>query len=328
MNQNAFQNLNDLQAAWAGVGLEVLGLGRGLPEHPVTNDDLARLVDTSDEWIRSRTGIETRYFCWRDKNQSNLDLAEAAARQAVERAGISLDELGVCLVSTFTPDAASPSVACGLHGRLGLAEDTIVYDINAACAGFIYGLQTTRQLLLGARRPYALVVGSETISRVLDYCDRSTCVLFGDGAGAAVVRLKPGLAYYSCGGTRADVDSLLGCWDGFVHMQGQDVFRFAVDIIPYCIEELLRQSGLELADIDHVVCHQANKRIINHVVKKLAARPEQFFVNVQHYANTSSASVPLALCDMWEQGLLKRGSKVIMVAFGAGFTWSACLLEY
>lgn len=319
--------INDMAAAWAGVGLELMGLGRGVPEHPVTNDDLAQLVDTSDEWIKSRTGIETRYFCWRDKNQSNLDLAEAAARQALERAGVKPEELGVCLVATFTPDAASPSVACRLHGRLGLAADTLVYDVNAACAGFIYGLQTARQLLLGAKRPYALVIGSETISRVLDYCDRSTCVLFGDGAGAAVVRLRPG-AYYSCGGTRADDEGLLGCRDGFVHMQGPEVFRFAVDIIPHCVEELLGQAGLELADIDHVVCHQANRRIINHVVKKMHARPEQFFVNVEHYANTSSASVPLALCDMWEQGLLRRGQRVIMVAFGAGFTWSACLLEY
>ena len=321
-------SLKELGTAWDSVGLEILGLGRGLPEHPVTNDDMERLVDTSDEWIRSRTGIETRYFCWRDRNQLNLDLAEAAARQALARAGVSPEELGLCLVSTFTPDTASPTVACGLHGRLGLPEDTFVYDINAACAGFIYGLQTARQLLLGARRPYALVVGSETISRVLDYCDRSTCVLFGDGAGAAVVRLKPGTAYYGCCGSRADAEGWLGCWDGFVHMQGPEVFRFAVDIIPRCIEELLEKSGLELEDIDHVVCHQANRRIINHVVKKLAARQSQFFVNVQKYANTSSASIPLALCDMWEQGLLRRGDKVIMVAFGAGFTWSACLLEY
>lgn len=263
-----------------------------------------------------------------------MDLAEKAARAAIKESMIPKDEIGVVLVATFTPDRLSPSVACGLRTRLGLAENVICYDINAACAGFLYALYTARQLLLANRRPYALVVGSEVISRVLDFSDRSTCVLFGDGAAAAVATLSDQKPFYYMGGSGADSDNFLYCSgvaDGgkpAVSMQGQEVFRFAVEIIPKCIENLLVQANLTLGDIDYVVCHQANLRIINHVVKKLKAREEQFFVNLQGLGNTSSASIPLALCDMQGQGLLRAGTKVLCVGFGAGFTWGGVLLEF
>lgn len=315
------------------VGLSLLGLGRALPGRLVSNAELARTVDTSDEWIRTRTGICARHFV---TDESNLDLAEQAARAAIQNSGVCPADIGVALVATFTPDRLSPSTACGLAGRLGLPPTSVVFDINAACAGFLYALHTARQLLLASGKPYALVVGSEVISRVLDFADRSTCVLFGDGAAAAVIALGDKPFYYTAG-CRADVDNVLAC-SGVadlaatgahpaVHMQGADVFRFAVEIIPNCVKNLLKQANLQLSDVDSVVCHQANLRIIQNVEKRLAARPGQFFVNLQSLGNTSSASIPLALCDLAEAGRLQPGSRVLCVGFGAGFTWAGCLME-
>ncbi len=327
--------LAQIRAGAQTVGLRLLAVGAAVPGQPVSNDAMAALVDTSDKWITTRTGIRTRYFC---RDEKNADLAYRAALDALIHAGVAAEQVGVLLVSTFTPDHMSPTVACELRARLGLPEDTVVFDLNAACAGFLYGLQTARQLLLASSRPYALIVGSETLSRVLDFGDRSTCVLFGDGAAAVVAELATDSPFYWLGGSRGDAGGFLYCgglWDkakdeapSVVHMQGQEVFRFAVEIIPYCIEGLLQKAGLQLADIDYVVCHQANVRIIQHVVKSLHARPEQFFVNVQRYGNTSSASIPLALNDMWRQHKLKPGSRVICVGFGAGFTWAACLFTW
>jgi len=330
--------LESLRAEWRQVGLKILGMGHALPAAgPVPNTRMEELVDTSDEWIVSRTGIKQRYFC---AGQTNIELAQAAAEEAIHYAGVAPEQIGVCLVATFTPDRMSPSMACMLQQRLGLPEDCVMFDLNAACAGFLYGLQTARQLLLaaGANRPYALVLGAETPSRVLDFTDRNTCVLFGDAAAAAVVELSEANPYFAVCGSHTDNEDMLYCSGladqqqgrpaGVVHMKGQDVFRFAVDIIPYGIEQVLAGAGLELADIDHIVCHQANNRIISHVVKKMHAAPEQFFINLQHYGNTSSASIPLALNEMCEQDLLRRGQKVICVGFGAGFTWGACLLTW
>lgn len=330
--------LEMLRAEWPHIGLKFLGVGHALPSAgAVPNTYMERLVDTSDEWIVSRTGIKERYFC---AEQTNIELAQAAAEEAMSRAGIKPEQVGVCLVATFTPDRMSPSLACMLQERLGLPQDSIMFDLNAACAGFLYGLQTARQLLLTAEptRPYALVLGSETPSRVMDFTDRNTCVLFGDAAAAAVVELSEEKPYLAICGSRTDNENMLYCSGladqqqgrpgGVVHMQGQEVFRFAVDIIPHSIEQVLARANLQLADIDHVVCHQANNRIISHVVKKMHAAPEQFFINLQHYGNTSSASIPLALNDMWEQGLLKPGQRIICVGFGAGFTWGACLLTW
>jgi 3-oxoacyl-[acyl-carrier-protein] synthase-3 len=329
-------NIGHLKAELNQLGLHFLSVGHFVPGEPITNEHMAETVDTSDEWIVSRTGIQERHFCAEGEN--NIDLAGRAAEEAISRAGISPEQIGVALVATFTPDHMSPSMACMLRDRLGLPEDTFVYDLNAACAGFLFALQTARQMLLASERPYALIVGSEAISPVLDFADRSTCVLFGDGAGAAVVELSEEHCWHWLGGSRGDTGRFLYCSGtadrrqgepkNAVHMQGQEVFRFAVEIIPQCVERLLAESGLKMTDIDYVVCHQANIRIISHVVKKMKAEPEKFFVNLQKYGNTSSASIPLALNDMWEQDMLKPGQKIICVGFGAGFTWSACLLEW
>ena len=311
-------------------GLEILGTGRCLPSRRVSNEEMAELVDTSDEWISSRTGIRQRYFC--ALGETNAFLAAEAGRKAMEQAGLGPRDIGLCLAATFTADYATPSLACEVQGLLGLPERVPCLDLNAACTGFVASLEMARCFLLGgsAPTPYALVIGSEKLSRVLDFSDRSTCVLFGDGAGAAVVRLAPNAPYAAVLGSRSDRSALSarGCGeDPFLHMDGPAVFRFATEAIPACIDAVLDKAGLTLAEIDHVVCHQANSRIISHVVKKLGERPEKFYENMQRYGNTSSASIPIALDEMREQGLILAGQKVLCVGFGAGLTWGGLLLR-
>lgn len=306
-------------------GLKIVSTGSCHPQNAVSNDKLSETVDTSDEWISTRTGIRQRYF---SEGETNVDLASNAAKQALERSGISADEIGACVVATFTPDNLTPSVACMVQNRLGLPKDAFCFDINAACSGFIYALNVARGILMQGGKKYALVIGSEVISRVLDFADRSTCVLFGDGAGAAVVTLSENAAYeFTCGADGNDA-ILSSPPSGGLQMDGREVFKFAVGIIPECIDTLLDKSQLTLDDIDYVVCHQANERIISHVVKKMKAPSEKFFMNLQKYGNTSAASIPLALDEMANGGLLKEGMKIICVGFGAGLTWGGVLLEW
>ena len=312
------------------TGLQILATGRSVPSLCVSNEALSQQVETSDAWIYTRTGIRQRYFC--TPEETNTLLATRAARAALQKAGLRPDEIGLCVCGTFSPDHASPSLACEVHERLGLPETTPAFDVNAACTGFLTALETARCFLAAARlaSPYALVIGSECISRVMDHTDRSTCVLFGDGAGAAVARLSEKHPYQAVLHARGDVELLkvggAGRPDQVVQMQGSAVFRFAAEVVPACIEEILTQSGYTMADIDYVVCHQANGRIIDHVVKKLGAPPEKFYKNMQRYANTSAASIPLALDEMAEAGLLHPGQRLICVGFGAGLTWGGALL--
>ena len=289
------------------MGLEVMGTGRCLPSRCVSNQEMSGMVDTSDAWITSRTGIRQRYFC--AQGETNALLAATAARRAMEKAGVGPADIGLCIVATFTPDRATPSLACEVQAALGLAQTIPCFDVNAACTGFL--------------------VAMEKLSRIIDFSDRSTCVLFGDGAGAAVVRLAPVRPYAACFGARGDASILYaGGGDPFVHMDGQEVFRFAVDIIPKCIDAVLHKAGLALADIHHVVCHQANSRIIGHVVKKLGENPEKFYENMQRYGNTSAASIPIALDEMLEQGRILPGQNVLCIGFGAGLTWGGTLLRF
>lgn len=306
-------------------GLKIVSTGSCHPQNAVSNDKLSETVDTSDEWISTRTGIRQRYF---SEGETNVDLASNAAKQALERSGISVDEIGACVVATFTPDKLTPSVACVVQNKLGLPKGALCFDINAACSGFIYALNVARGILMQSEKKYALVIGSEVISRVLDFADRSTCVLFGDGAGAAVVTLSENTEYeFTCGSDGND--AILSCpTTGGLQMDGREVFKFAVGIIPKCIDTLLDKSGLALDDIDYVVCHQANERIISHVVKKIKAPSDKFFMNLQKYGNTSAASIPLALDEMASGGLLKEGMKIICVGFGSGLTWGGVLLEW
>ena len=308
----------------------ILATGRCLPERVVTNEELNQRVDTSDEWVFSRTGIHQRHFC---EEETGLDLAVSAARQAMDRAGATAADIGVCLVATFTPDHASPSTACLLQRELGLEEDTVCFDLNAACAGFLYGLKTAHALLSDAPRPCALVVGAEVISRVMDHTDRNTCVLFGDGAGAAVVRQAEDRTWHTVFGSRGDPDSIRvqgpGPVPSAIHMDGKAVFRFAVEVVEQSICQLLKKEGLSsVNDLDLVVCHQANARIIDFVAKRLGAREGLFFKNMDRYGNTSAASIPIALDELVQAGALRPGMRVLMVGFGGGLTWAGALLEW
>lgn len=307
-----------------------LATGRCLPARVVTNDELSQSVDTSDAWVFSRTGIHSRCFC---TDETGIALAVGAARQAMERAGVSAADIGVCLVGTFTPDFASPSTACLLQRELGLREDTICFDINAACAGFLYGLKTAHALLAGALRPCALVVGAEVISRVMDMSDRNTCVLFGDGAGAAVIQRDESAVWHTVFGSRGDSESIRvqgpGPNPSSIHMDGKAVFRFAVEVVEASIRQLLEQEGLEsVNDLDIVVCHQANARIIDFVAKRLGAQEGLFFKNMDRYGNTSAASIPIALDELAGSGRLRQGMRIAAVGFGGGLTWAGALLRW
>ncbi len=311
------------------VGIKIIATGRCVPEKVVTNDDLSKIVDTNDEWISTRTGIKERHHCVEEKN---WELASEAARQAIVRSGIDKEQIGALVVATFTPDYATPSVACFLQRELGLSVNIPAFDINAACSGFLYGLRVAAALLQDNEKPYALVVGSEQISTRMDMEDRGTCVLFGDGAGAAIIKAEPEKQFYGVWGTEG-MPEALGCpGQAFekqhIYMDGQLVFKFAVSRMTQAAKDVLEQAGLTLDDIDYVVCHQANERIINSVRKQLHGAEEKFYMNIHKYGNTSAASIPIALDEMNEFKMLKEGTKVLLVGFGAGFTWAGMMLEF
>lgn len=312
-------------------GIKLLATGSALPERVVTNEDMTKIVDTSDEWIVSRTGISSRRHC--SGNESHTSLCLAAARQALDRAGISPQQVGVCLVATLTQDFLTPAAACILQQELGFLEDTVCFDLNAACSGFVYGLHTAECLLAAAPRKYGLVVGCEVLSRVTDFTDRSTCVLFGDGAGAALVEWRadyPSLhAVLGCRGNREAL-VIPGVNTGspsYIHMDGQTVFRFAVEALPRCAKQVLEKAGLAMTDVDRFVFHQANQRIIDFAIKKLKVYPAKCTGNISRTGNTSAASVPILLDELVTSGALTSGQKALCVGFGGGLTWAGGLLE-
>lgn len=308
-------------------GLRLLGTGRALPGRALDNDAMTAFVDTSDEWIQTRTGIRQRYFC--EDGESTTTLGAEAARRALEASGLEPGAIDCLIVATSSGEYVMPSTACLLHKALGLREEIPVMDVGAACAGFLYAVDTARALLLAHGGRHALVVGAEQMSSLLDMTDRNTCVLFGDGAGAAVFALEEGAEYASVLGTRGDMAIRVGGPRRAqpMAMEGQNVFRFAVSTIPVCVEQLLERSGLTLEDVDWVVCHQANQRIIDASVRRLGVPAEKFYKNLDRYANTSAASIPLALDEMREAGLLLPGQRVIMVGFGGGLTWAGVMLR-
>ena len=307
-------------------GLKLLATGRCLPAAAVTNEDMRRYVDTSDEWITTRTGIRQRYFCAEGENA--LTLACGAARQALADSGIPKEELGCVVCATVSADYATPSLSCLVQAKLGLPEEIPVLDLNAACSGFLYAVAVARGLLAQNGKKYALIIGCEVLSRLMNMSDRSTCVLFGDGAGAAVFEAGADFPFYALQGARGDKAILAngpGPLAPELSMDGRAVFRFAVEALPHCIQGIQDQSGLSLAEIDWVVCHQANERIIDHCVKKLKAPAEKFYKNMARYGNTSAASIPIALDEMNRDGKLKPGQKILCVGFGGGLTWAAAL---
>ena len=318
-------------------GLTLLSTGSCAGSRVVTNDDFAKVLDTSDEWIYSRTGIHERHFC--SEEESCVSLAREASKKALERAGLKPEDIDCCIAATVSGDYTSPGVACSLQRDLGLREDIPVLDVNAACSGFLYGMETARGFLesgkakrarAGRTEGFALVIGCEQLSRLLDPEDRSTCVLFGDGAGAAILRSSDEALYESFLGARGGDEIVVpGPGDGSrrITMDGKAVFRFAVEALPRTLRALLAESGLTLSEVDHVVCHQANSRIIDHCIRSMKADPEKFYKNMDHFGNTSAASIPMALDEMAEKGLLRENQTLLLDGFGAGLTWGGVLFR-
>ncbi len=313
-------------------GIKIRGTGRGVPERTVCNAEIAGRVDTSDEWITSRTGIRLRHHS--REGEPFLSMTASAARRALENAGVGPEEIGACIVATLSADTLVPSAACLLQRELGLPEDILCFDLNAACSGFLFALHTMECLLNAAPRKYGLIVGAEQLSRLINWEDRGTCILFGDGAGAAVVESREGFptisAVMGCHGN----DALLhvpGAETGgrsLISMEGTKVFKFAVEAVPWCIRQVLDKAGKTMEDVDFFVLHQANARIMDLAVRRCRIPPEKCYQNIGEYGNTSAASIPLVLSELHEQGKIGPGSRVLAVGFGGGLTWGGCLIEF
>ncbi len=303
-------------------GIEILSSGRSLPKNVYSNNDMKQFVDTDDEWITERTGIKQRYFCNDDESCNSLALK--AAEKALEGSGLSKEDISICIVATFTADYATPSTSCMVQQGLGLSENTLCIDLNSACTGFIYALDTARALLMAHQKSYALVVGAEQISKITDFTDRSTCVLFGDGASAVVVKLSDNHHYFSHFGARGNSEVLYSqrnCEKERVVMNGKEVFRFATEVLNSTLKKLLEDAKKTADEVDHIICHQANSRIIDFAAKKAGLSPDRLYKNIDRYGNTSAASIPIALDEMYENKLIKATDSIILIGFGGGLTY-------
>jgi 3-oxoacyl-[acyl-carrier-protein] synthase-3 len=314
----------------------IVGTGGYLPEKVLTNRDLETRIDTTDEWIYTRTGIRQRHIA--ADGESTSDLALQASRKALAAAGITPADLDLIVVATTTPDMVFPSTACLLQAKLG-ARHCPAFDVQAVCSGFIYGVSTADHFVRSGQYRHVLVVGAETYSRILDWTDRGTCVLFGDGAGAVVLRRDnaPGIltTRLHADGAYADMLAVPGTVCGgkvsgrpLLKMDGQGVFRFAVKVLDDIVDETLAASGMQKTDIDWLVPHQANIRIIQATARKLGMSMEKIVVTVDRHANTSAASIPLALDEAVRDGRIRAGQHVLMEAIGGGFTWGAVLAKW
>lgn len=316
----------------------IIGTGSYVPEQIVTNDDLAKVMDTSDEWIRSRTGIGARRITTSD---STSRMAAFAAEKALEQSGVKPEEIDLILLGTSSPDKCFPNGACEVQGMIG-AVNAACYDISAACTGFIYALNTAHAFISSGLYKTALVIGSDVVSKLVDWSDRGTCVLFGDGAGAVVVKADQtgilGINMKSDGSkgevltcvSRTNGNLLTGEEPqmGYMTMDGQQVFKFAVRKVPECIGLVLDKAGVDVSEIKYFVVHQANIRIIESIAKRLKVSADRFPANMENYGNTSGASIPLILDEINRKGMLKAGDKIVISGFGAGLTWGAALLEW
>ncbi len=313
----------------------IVGTGSFLPSAPVTNDELAKRVDTSDEWIRTRTGIRQRHLA--APGQTASDLALEASRKAIAAAGIDAGDIDLIIVATSTPDFVFPSTACLLQAKLGV-KGCPAFDVQAVCSGFVYALATADKFIRSGQHRCALVVGAEVFSRILDWKDRGTCVLFGDGAGAVILRAdsKPGImgTILHADGSHAGILSVPGQVCGgnvtghpFLKMDGPAVFKFAVRVLDEVAREVLEMCNLRVSELNWLIPHQANVRILEATAKRLGIDPEKVVVTVDIHGNTSAASVPLALDVAVRDGRVKRGDKVMLQGVGGGFTWGAVLVE-
>ena len=324
-------------------GARITGIGHYLPERVLSNFDLEKIVDTTDEWIVTRTGIRERRIA--AEAEAASDLALHASRLALDDAGVAAGQIDLIIVTTVTPDMSLPATACILQDRLG-ASHAAGFDLSAACSGFVYGLTTANAMIATGRAKKVLLVGVEVLSRILDYEDRATCVLFGDGAGAVVIEEGPvgegilgtfmrcdgslgELLYVPGGGSRMPLDERrIAERQQYVKMKGDGLFKYAVRAMVEAARSTLDEAGLGLSDIDYLIPHQANIRIIEGVRKRLKLDKEQVVVNIDRIGNTSSASIPIALSELRDGGTLRRGDLVMMVAFGGGLTWGAVLVRY
>ena len=317
----------------------ITGTGGYLPEKILTNHDLEKMVDTSDEWITDRTGIKKRHIA--GDNETTCDLAEQAARAAIDAAGIDLQSIDLIVVATTTPDRVFPSTACLLQDRLGV-RGCAAFDVQAVCTGFIYAMTVADKFIKSGTHKRALVVGAETLSRIIDWTDRGTCVLFGDGAGAVIMEASETAGIMSThihadgsykdlltvpAGVSQGYDQLIN-GTAYMTMQGNEVFKVAVNTLGRIVDETLEANKIRKSDIDWLVPHQANIRIIAATAKKLKMSMDHVVVTVGEHGNTSAASVPLALDVAIREGRIKRGDVLLLEAFGGGFTWGAVLLQY
>lgn len=316
----------------------IIGTGSAVPEQIVTNEDLSKIVETSDEWISSRSGIKERRVA---KEETTTSLAILAGKRALENAGVTAEEIEVIIVATCTQDYFFPNTACQVQEAIG-AKHAVAFDLSAACSGFLFALSTAQAYIKGGIYQKALIVGAETMSKMIDWSDRSTCVLFGDGAGAAVVSAEEtgvlelvqksdgtGKGVLSC--KARETRNLLNHESEtkeYLYMEGQPVFKFAVKTVPECVEEILEKAEVKKEEIRYYILHQANSRIIQSVAKRLKEPEEKFPMNLSLYGNTSAASIPILLDEMNRNGMLNRGDKLVLSGFGAGLTWGAVLLEW
>lgn len=324
------------------ISATIRGVGMYVPERVVTNHDLEKMVDTSDEWITSRTGIKQRHVA--APGESTSSMAVTAARRALERAGLEPADIDLVIVGTATPDYQFPATACLVQDALGIAGGA--FDLEAGCTSFVYALSIASAYVSTGMYRNVLVVGSEALSRILDWSDRSTCVLFGDGAGAVVVSPGPHSTFapqwvlgsdgsggkalcLPAGGSALPASSeTIGDGLHFIRMAGPEVFRFATRVVGEATRQVLDKAGLGIADIDVFIPHQANTRIIDSAVRRVGIPEDRVFINIDRYGNTSSASIPIALYEAEEQGRLKPGDTVVMVGFGAGLTWAAGAIQW
>ena len=345
MSQPAHKKFKNPRAKFnfQGRTCSVVGVGSYLPERILTNAELEKLVDTTDEWITTRTGIKERRIA--AKNEATSDLAMHAAVRAMAKSNVTAEQLDLIIVATVTPDMFFPSTACLVQRKIG-AHRAAAFDLEAACSGFIYGLEIGQQFIMSRTYDTVLVIGAEKLSTIVDWEDRNTCVLFGDGAGAAILQNRPhshGLltAVMGADGGKADVLSLPGGGSRcpataesvkarlhYIHMDGKETYKNAVQAMYTAAQEALRRCEIHISQLKCIIPHQANRRIIDAVTERLGARPEQVFVNVDRCGNTSAASVAIALDEAVESGRIKRGDLILLVVFGAGLTWGAAVIEW
>jgi 3-oxoacyl-[acyl-carrier-protein] synthase-3 len=326
-----------------GRTCSITGVGSYVPPKILTNADLEQMVETTDEWITTRTGIKQRRIAAKDEFTS--DMAAKAAQRAMKMAGVTAAQIDLIIVATVTPDMPFPSTACFVQQKIG-AKRAAAFDLEAACSGFIYGLEIGQQFIMSRTYDTVLVIGAEKLSAITDWNDRNTCVLFGDGAGAAILQNrenshglltalmgadgnKSDLLFMPGGGsrcpaTKSSVDARLH----FLRMEGKETFKNAVQAMCAAAQEVLRRCEVDIAQIKSVIPHQANRRIIDAVGERLGAKPEQMFINVDRYGNTSAASVAIALDEAVVEGKIRRGDLILLVVFGAGLTWGAAVIEW